>query len=55
MASTGETQVSLTDPDVRAMAITSKQPRLIGYNVQAAVETKHHLSYHTGSAHTAQP
>ena len=43
MASTGETQVSLTDPDARAMAITSKQPRLIGYNVQAAVETKHHL------------
>jgi transposase len=43
MASTGETQVSLTDPDARAMAITSKQPRLIGYNVQTTVETKHHL------------
>jgi transposase len=43
MASSGETQVSLTDPDARAMAITSKQPRLIGYNVQAAVETHHHL------------
>jgi hypothetical protein len=43
MDSTGETQVSLTDPDCRAMATTSKQPRIVGYNVQSAVETKHHL------------
>ena len=41
--STGETQVSLTDPDCRAMATTSNQPRVVGYNVQNAVETKHHL------------
>src|SRR5258705_2433806 len=43
MDSTGETQVSLTDPDCRAMATTSKQPRVVGYNVQSAIETKHHL------------
>ena len=43
MDSTGETQVSLSDPDARAMATTSKQPRVFGYNVQSAVETKHHL------------
>ena len=43
MANTGETQVSLTDPDCRAMATTSKQPRVVGYNVQTVVETKHHL------------
>jgi len=43
MDATGETQVSLTDPDCRAMATTSKQPRVVGYNVQTAVETKHHL------------
>jgi transposase len=43
MDSTGETQVSLTDLDARAMATTSKQPRVVGYNVQSAVETKHHL------------
>jgi transposase len=42
MARTGETQVSLTDPDCRAMATTSKQPRVVGYNVQTVVETKHH-------------
>jgi transposase len=43
MDRTGETQVSLTDPDCRVMATTSKQPRVVGYNVQSAVETKHHL------------
>jgi transposase len=43
MDTTGETQVSLTDPDARAMATTSKQPRVVGYNVQCVVETKHHL------------
>lgn len=43
MDGTGETQVSLTDPDCRAMATTSKQPRVVGYNVQSVVETKHHL------------
>jgi hypothetical protein len=43
MDTTGETQVSLTDPDARAMATTSKQPRVVGYNVQNVVEAKHHL------------
>lgn len=43
MDATGETQVSLTDPDCRSMATTSKQPRVVGYNVQSVVETKHHL------------
>src|SRR6185295_18420206 len=43
MDRTGETQVSLTDPDCRAMATTSKQPRVVGYNVQSVVEIKHHL------------
>jgi transposase len=36
-------QVSLTDPDSRAMATTGKDTGLVGYNVQAAVDTKHHL------------
>lgn len=43
MDNSGETQVSLTDPDARAMATTSRKPRVVGYNVQSAVETKHHL------------
>lgn len=35
-------QVSLTDPDARAMA-TSNSRGLVGYNVQTAVEAEHHL------------
>ena len=36
-------QVSLTDPDARAMATSGKDTGSVGYNVQAAVDTKHHL------------
>ncbi len=36
-------QVSRTDPDARAMATSGKGTGLAGYNVQAAVDTKHHL------------
>ena len=36
-------QVSLTDPDARAMATSAKGTGMIGYNVQTAVDTKHHL------------
>ncbi|RKQ61073.1 IS4 family transposase [Vogesella indigofera] len=35
-------QISLTDPDSRAMA-TSTNRGLVGYNVQTAVDTRHHL------------
>ncbi len=36
-------QISLTDPDARAMATHRKARSLVGYNVQTAVDTKHHL------------
>src|SRR5216683_933975 len=36
-------QVSLTDPDARAMATNGKGTGMVGYNVQTAVDTKHHL------------
>lgn len=36
-------QVSLTDPDARAMATGSDHRGVVGYNVQAAVDTEHHL------------
>jgi transposase len=36
-------QISLTDPDARAMATSGKGTGLVGYNVQAAVDTEHHL------------
>ena len=43
MDETGETQVSLTDPDARSMATTARMPRIVGYNVQTAVEAENHL------------
>jgi len=43
MDETGETQVSLTDPDARSMATTARMPRIVGYNVQTAVEADNHL------------
>lgn len=43
MDETGETQVSLSDPDARSMATTARMPRIVGYNVQTAVEADHHL------------
>ncbi len=35
-------QISLTDPDARSMA-TSHDIGMVGYNVQSAVDTEHHL------------
>jgi hypothetical protein len=36
-------QISLTDPDSRSMATSGRGSGVVGYNVQAAVDTKHHL------------
>jgi len=36
-------QISLTDPDARAMATTGKGTGMVGYNVQTAVDAKYHL------------
>ena len=36
-------QISLTDPDSRAMATNMRCASTVGYNVQAAVDTEHHL------------
>lgn len=36
-------QISLTDPDARSMASSGRGTGMVGYNVQAAVDTKHHL------------
>jgi len=36
-------QVSLTDPDARSMATSGRGTGIVGYNVQAAVDSKHHL------------
>jgi transposase len=36
-------QISLTDPDARSIATSARGSGVVGYNVQTAVDTKHHL------------
>jgi hypothetical protein len=36
-------QVSLTDPDARSMATSGRGTGIVGYNVQTAVDTQHHM------------
>jgi transposase len=43
LVASGENQISLTDPDARAMTSQSHSAYTVGYNVQSAVDTKHHL------------
>ena len=43
MLAAPDRQVSLTDPDARSMATSGRGSGMVGYNVQAAVDTKHHL------------
>jgi transposase len=40
---TPDGQISLTDPDSRSMATSGRGSGVVGYNVQAAVDTEHHL------------
>ena len=39
----GEQQISLTDPDARAMTSQSHSAYVVGYNMQSVVDTEHHL------------
>ncbi len=43
MLATPDQQISLTDPDARSMATSGRGSGMVGYNVQAAVDIKHHL------------
>jgi len=36
-------QISLSDPDARSMATSGRGSGIVGYNVQSAVDAKHHL------------
>ena len=38
-----EQQISETDPDARSMATSGRGSGMVGYNVQTAVDTEHHL------------
>src|SRR6201990_2820758 len=43
MLATPDQQISLTDPDSRSMATSGRGSGVVGYNVQVAVDTVHHL------------
>jgi transposase len=43
MLASPDQQISLTDPDSRSMATSGRGSGLVGYNVQIAVDTHHHL------------
>ncbi len=43
MLATPDQQVSFTDPDSRSMATSGRGSGMVGYNVQAAVDTTNHL------------
>jgi transposase len=43
MLSKPDQQISLTDPDARSMATSGRGTGMVGYNVQTAVDAKHHL------------
>ncbi len=43
MMQSEDKQISLTDPDARSMATSGKDTGIVGYNVQMAVDTQHHL------------
>jgi hypothetical protein len=43
MLASPDGQISLTDPDSRSMATSGRGSGVVGYNVQVAVESKHHL------------
>jgi hypothetical protein len=43
MLAATDQQISLTDPDARSMATSGHGSGVVGYNVQVAVETEHHL------------
>ena len=43
MAEAPDGQISLTDPDARSMATSGRGTGMVGYNVQTAVDAKHHM------------
>jgi transposase len=43
MKATPDGQISLTDPDARSMATSGRGTGIVGYNVQTAVDAKHHM------------
>jgi len=43
MSQAPDGRISLTDPDARSMATSGRGTGMVGYNVQTAVDAKHHM------------
>ncbi|WP_313231278.1 IS1182 family transposase [Sphingobium yanoikuyae] len=43
MLAAPDQQISLTDPDARSMATSGRGTGMVGYNIQVAVDTEHHI------------
>ena len=43
MEASEDHQISLTDPDARSMATSGRGTGIVGYNVQTAVDARHHM------------
>jgi transposase len=43
MLAASDRQISLSDPDARSMATSGRGSGVVGYNVQSAVDSRHHL------------
>jgi transposase len=43
MEASEDHQISLTDPDARSMATSGRGTGMVGYNVQTAVDARHHM------------
>jgi transposase len=43
MKASEDGQISLSDPDARSMATSGRGTGIVGYNVQTAVDAKHHM------------
>ena len=54
MLASPDQQISLTDPDSRSMATSGRGSGVVGYNVQVAVDTDHHLIIAHGSSATGK-
>jgi transposase len=55
MLASPDQQISLTDPDSRSMATSGRGSGVVGYNVQVAVDTEHHLRHARGHEYRLGP
>lgn len=50
MLASPDRQISMSDPDSRSMATSGRGSRVVGYDLQVALDTEHHLIVHEESS-----